>query len=104
MIVSKKAIIEKLQTFRHSLFAVCSVASVVHVNVKCGNNAVVASNEVKIVTNLVRRWNLIRRRRYTRGVLHHDLAIYITKHLNAKEELWKLKYFTMQKYNLQKIL
>jgi hypothetical protein len=22
----------------------------------------------------------------------------------AKEELWKLKYFTMQKYNLQKIL
>jgi hypothetical protein len=21
--------------------------------------------------------------------------------LNAKEELWKLKYFTMQKYNLQ---
>jgi hypothetical protein len=24
------------------------------------------------------------------------------KHLKAKEELWKLKYFTMQKYNLQK--
>jgi hypothetical protein len=24
--------------------------------------------------------------------------------LKAKEELWKLKYFTMQKYNLQKIL
>jgi hypothetical protein len=23
-------------------------------------------------------------------------------HLNAKEELWKLKYFTMQGYNLQK--
>jgi hypothetical protein len=22
--------------------------------------------------------------------------------LKAKEELWKLKYFTMQKYNLQK--
>jgi len=22
----------------------------------------------------------------------------------AKEKLWKLKYFTMQKYNLQKIL
>ncbi len=31
------------------------------------------------------------------------LAIYIKKYLNAKEEeLWKLKYFTMQKYNLQK--
>jgi hypothetical protein len=27
------------------------------------------------------------------------------KHLKAKEEeLWKLKYFTMQKYNVQKIL
>jgi hypothetical protein len=31
------------------------------------------------------------------------LAIYIEKYLKAKEEeLWKLKYFTMQKYNLQK--
>jgi hypothetical protein len=28
------------------------------------------------------------------------LAIYIKKHLKAKEELRKLKYFTMQKYNL----
>jgi len=25
------------------------------------------------------------------------------KHLKAKEELWKLRYFTMQKYNLQTI-
>jgi hypothetical protein len=40
----------------------------------------------------------------TRGVSHCDLAIYIKKYLKAKEELWKLKYFTMQKYNLQKIL
>jgi hypothetical protein len=24
------------------------------------------------------------------------------KYFNAKEELWKFKYFTMQKYNLQK--
>jgi hypothetical protein len=31
------------------------------------------------------------------------LAIYIKKYLKAKEELWKLKYFTMQKCNLQKI-
>jgi hypothetical protein len=29
-------------------------------------------------------------------------AIDIIKYLKAKEELWKLKYFTMQKYNLQK--
>jgi len=35
---------------------------------------------------------------------HNGLAIYIKKYLNAKEELWKLKYFTMQKYNLQKLL
>jgi len=41
----------------------------------------------------------------TRGVSHCDLeAIYIKKYLKAKEELWKLKYFSMQKYNLQKIL
>jgi hypothetical protein len=28
--------------------------------------------------------------------------MYIKKFLKAKEELWKLKYFTMQKYNLPK--
>jgi len=38
----------------------------------------------------------------TRGVSHCGLAIYIKKYLKAKEELWRLKYFTMQKYNLQK--
>jgi hypothetical protein len=39
----------------------------------------------------------------TRGVSQCALAIYINlKYLKAKEELWKLKYFTMQKYNLQK--
>ncbi len=37
----------------------------------------------------------------TRGVSHCGLAIYIKKYLKAEEELWKLKYFTMQKYNLQ---
>jgi hypothetical protein len=35
-------------------------------------------------------------------VSHSGLAIYIEKHLKAKEELWKLKYFTMQIYNLSK--
>jgi hypothetical protein len=36
-------------------------------------------------------------------VSHIGLAFYIKKYLKAKEELWKLKYFTMQKYiNLQK--
>ncbi len=39
----------------------------------------------------------------TRGVSHCGLAIYIKKYLKAKEELWKLKYFTIQKSNLQKI-
>jgi hypothetical protein len=38
----------------------------------------------------------------TRGVSHYGLAIYIKKYRKAKEEVWKLKYFTMQKYNLQK--
>ncbi len=37
-----------------------------------------------------------------RGVSHCGLPNYIKKYLKAKEELWKLKYFTMQKYNLQK--
>jgi hypothetical protein len=41
----------------------------------------------------------------TRGVSHCGLAICINRYLKAKEELWKLKYFTMQKYsNLRKIL
>ncbi len=38
----------------------------------------------------------------TRGVSHYRLAIYIKMYLKAKEELWKFKYFTMQKHNLQK--
>jgi hypothetical protein len=34
----------------------------------------------------------------------HNVALPFTfkKYLNAKEELWTLKHFTMQKYNLQK--
>jgi hypothetical protein len=40
----------------------------------------------------------------TSRVSHCGLAIYIKKYFKAKEELWKLKYFTVQKYNLQKIL
>ncbi len=40
----------------------------------------------------------------TRGVSHCGLAIYIKKHFKELLLLlWKLKYFTMQKYNLQKI-
>jgi hypothetical protein len=38
----------------------------------------------------------------TRGVSHSGLAIYIKKYLKAKEKVWKLKYFTLQKHNLQK--
>ncbi len=38
----------------------------------------------------------------TRGVSHFGFAIYIKKYLKAKEKLWKLKYFTLQKHNLQK--
>jgi hypothetical protein len=37
-------------------------------------------------------------------VSHCLLAIYIKKYLKAKEELWKFKYFTMKKYNLQQNL
>jgi hypothetical protein len=38
----------------------------------------------------------------TRGVSQCGLAISIKKYLKAKAELRKLKYFTMQKYNLPK--
>jgi hypothetical protein len=31
-----------------------------------------------------------------------SLDIYMNKYVKVKEELWKLKYFTIQKYNLQK--
>jgi hypothetical protein len=37
-------------------------------------------------------------------VPHYVLAIYIKMYLKAKQELWKLKYFTMEKYNSSKIL
>jgi hypothetical protein len=37
-------------------------------------------------------------------VSHCGLAIYRKKYFKAKEELQKLKYFSMQKYNLQKFL
>jgi hypothetical protein len=47
---------------------------------------------------------MIGTRRKQGGVSHYDLAIYIKKYRKAKEELWKPKYFNMQKYNLQKIL
>jgi hypothetical protein len=40
----------------------------------------------------------------TRGVSNCGLPIYVKKYFKAKEELWKLIYFTLQKYNLQKIL
>ncbi len=46
--------------------------------------------------------SLDERLKWTRGMSHYALAIYIKKYLNAKEELWKFKYFTMQKYNLKK--
>jgi hypothetical protein len=42
------------------------------------------------------------KKRKRRGVSHCGLDICIKKYLKAKEELWKLKYFTMHKYNLQK--
>jgi hypothetical protein len=38
-------------------------------------------------------------RKITRGVSQCGLANYIKTHLKAKEELPKLKYLTMQKYN-----
>jgi hypothetical protein len=36
------------------------------------------------------------------SVTLYGLVIYIKKYYKAKDELWKFKYFTMQKYNVQK--
>jgi hypothetical protein len=35
-------------------------------------------------------------------IVFYIVKIYIKRYLKAKEKLWKLKYFTMQKYNLHK--
>jgi hypothetical protein len=39
------------------------------------------------------------KKKKTRGVSPCGLAIYITKY-KAEAEIWKLKYFSMPKYNL----
>jgi hypothetical protein len=54
---------------------------------------------------LAQHWYEVHELIKTRGcVTLYGLAIYIKKYFKAKEELWKLKYFTIQKYNLPKIL
>jgi hypothetical protein len=42
----------------------------------------------------------------TKQGVRHTVALpfALKKYFKAKEELWKLKYFTFQKYNLQKNL
>jgi len=53
----------------------------------------------------VERWTLILFKvPNIRDVSYYGFAIYIKNYFKAKEELWKLKYFTMQKYNLKKQL
>jgi len=52
-------------------------------------------------------WLYITKLKNNKGVCHTVALPFTTLkniYLKAKEELWKLKYFTMQKYNLQKIL
>jgi hypothetical protein len=39
---------------------------------------------------------------HTQALRNKVFAIYMKSYVKAKEELSKLKYFTMQKYNLQK--
>jgi hypothetical protein len=60
-------------------------------------------NHPDLNTRLLHFGNFLPRRQ-TRGVSQCGVAICIKKYLKAKEEeSWKLKYFTMQKYNVQKI-
>jgi hypothetical protein len=51
----------------------------------------------------LRNWQPCSHTRNKGGVSHCVLAIHTKKYFKTKEELWKLKYFTMQKHNLQKI-
>jgi len=53
-----------------------------------------------VLIKKINTWNA--KTNKTSGVSHCSLAIYIKNYLKAKEDLWKQKYFTMQKYNLQK--
>ncbi len=57
-------------------------------------------NKRKLDFRTQRLSNLLVRK--TRAVSHYGLAIYMKKYLKAKDKLWELKYFTMQKHNLQK--
>jgi hypothetical protein len=48
-------------------------------------------------------WQIILRIPFQQVVCHTVALPFTLKSiLKAKEELWKLKYFTMQEYNLQK--
>jgi hypothetical protein len=38
---------------------------------------------------------------YKQGVCHTVALPFTLKYLKAKEELWKLKYFTLRKHNLE---
>jgi hypothetical protein len=66
------------------------------------NTSIESWNEMKTAGSRRRSRDTIDRE--TRGVSHCGLVIYVNKYIKAKEELWKLKYFTMQKYNCKKIL
>jgi hypothetical protein len=50
-------------------------------------------------------WNLVQHY-FQQGVCHRVALPFTFKSIliNSREELWKLKYFTMQKYDLEKIL
>jgi hypothetical protein len=50
-------------------------------------------------------WTITQIHKLEQGLCHTvALPFTLKKYLKAKDELWKLKYFTMQKYNLPKIL
>jgi hypothetical protein len=93
---------------------ICSWKSRFSVGVKdaASSNVMTQNNNIKVLTPNQRSWDKTIKRtsqpikgrdtNTTRGVSHCGLAIYIKKYLKAKEELWKFKYFTIQKYNLWK--
>jgi hypothetical protein len=97
-------------TIPYSVRVVCLEESPEHVSRFCFKISNTKENDVVSPASVQHFWTALKGlllnksaqmnpcvSRPTRDVSHCGLVIHIKKHLKAKEEWWKLKYFTMQK-------
>ncbi len=80
------------------IFTIVQTWVVVHLRLYCGIITQLSNDMSIFVSKAPYFENVLY---ITRGVSHRGLAIDIENYLKVKEDLWKLKYFNMQKYNLQ---